>query len=99
MFIVYYTYKSIICLQASTITSQPLNASAQRIRRRKQASVAHSTASGQPATASSHAGRRGKQDLGMKKTIGGEHEMNGVYYLSTSLSLSSTIFSSAISSE
>lgn len=39
------------------------------------------------------------QDLGTKKTIGGGHEMNGVYHLSTSLPSSNTAFSSAVSSE
>ena len=32
------------------------------------------------------------QDLGTKKTIGGGHEMNGVYHLSTSLPLSNFVF-------
>ncbi|KAK9222471.1 hypothetical protein WN944_010907 [Citrus x changshan-huyou] len=40
---------------ASPITNQPLNASQQRMRRRKQASASRSIASGQPTTASSQA--------------------------------------------
>ncbi|KAK9225892.1 hypothetical protein WN943_010937 [Citrus x changshan-huyou] len=38
-------------------------------------------------------------DLSTKKTIGGRHEMNGVYHLSTSLPSTRTTFSSIVSSE